>query len=146
MTYYNQIHLNQPLGRKLSLIAKDFLCLLNTKLSHIDLDRNYYALILIGKANGEMTQQELATKLESDKVSIVRIIDYLTEQGYVTRINHKEDRRKYCLTLTTKAEIELIEIENALIDVHKQSYKGLTETEICSFNKTLSIIQKNLKH
>jgi len=146
MTYYNQIHLNQPLGRKLSLIAKDFLCLLNTKLSRIDLDRNYYALILIGKANGEMTQQELATKLESDKVSIVRIIDYLTEQGYVTRINHKEDRRKYCLTLTTKAEIELIEIENALIDVHKQSYKGLTETEICSFNKTLSIIQKNLKH
>src|ERR1035437_1424018 len=128
-----QMNMNQPLGRRLSLIAKDFLDVLHSKLSHIELERNFYALILIGKAEGDITQQELATQLESDKVTIVRIIDYLTEKGYVTRSDHKEDRRKYCLTLTSKGEQEIHVIESALIDVHKISFNGLTEKEIDTF-------------
>jgi len=137
--------LEQPLGRVLSLIAKDFLELLHEKLSHIDLDRNFYALSLIGKADGEMTQQDLATRLDSDKVSIVRIIDYLTEKGYVIRTNHSQDRRKYCLTLTSKAKNEIGDIELCLKDVHTKSFQGLTDTQIEEFHKTLAIIQQNIK-
>ena len=140
-----EMKMNQPLGRRLSLISKDFLEVLHSKLHHIELERNFYALILISKAKGDITQQELATQLESDKVTIVRIIDYLTEKGYVTRSDHKEDRRKYCLTLTTKGEQEIFDIEEALFEVHNLCFKGLTEKEIETFNKTLLVIQKNLK-
>ena len=135
----------QPLGRKLSLLAKDFLNLLHSKLQHIDLERNFHALVLIDKADGAITQQELATQLDSDKVSIVRIVDYLTQKGYVTRSNHDQDRRKYCLTLTSKAKIEINDIKTSLRDVHIQSFQGLSEIQILNFYQTLAVIQKNLK-
>jgi DNA-binding MarR family transcriptional regulator len=137
--------IQQPLGRVLSHIAKDFLELLHAKLLHIDLERNFYALSLIGKADGQMTQQELATQLDSDKVSIVRIIDYLTEKGYVIRTDHTQDRRKYCLTLTSKAKNEIADIEACLKAVHNQAYQGLSESQITEFQKILAIIQQNIK-
>jgi len=137
--------IEQPLGRKLSHIGKDFLSLLHTNLKHIDLERNYYALLIIGNANGNITQQELATQLNSDKVSVVRIIDYLTEMGYVMRIEHEQDRRKYCLTLTDKAQKVIYDIRDSIAKVNNQAYSGLTEAQIQEFNNTLSVIQKNLK-
>ena len=47
---------------------------LNEKLIELDIKRNYYALILIEEGQGKLTQQELAVLLESDKVSVVRIV------------------------------------------------------------------------
>jgi len=135
----------QPLGRKLSLIARDFLNLLHSKLKHIDLDRNYYALILIEKADGNITQQELASLLDTDKVSIVRIIDYLTEKGYVNREANETDRRKYSLTLTAKAKQEIPTILQSITETHNQTFDGLNDTQIVEFYQTLHVIQENLK-
>jgi len=145
MANTGKVSIEQPIGRRLSAIAKDFLCLLHVKLKHIDLDRNYYALLLIEKANSNMTQQELAALLDSDKVSIVRIIDYLTEKGYVTRVTHELDRRKYCLTLTPKAKDEIHNIQTMLAEAQEQAFKGLTDVQISEFYNTLSVIQLNLK-
>ncbi len=137
--------IEQPIGRRLSLVARDFLCLLNSKLTHLDLERHYYALVLIDKADGEMTQQDLATKLDVDKVSMVRIIDYLTEMNYVLRVPNDTDRRKYSLTLTAKAKGELENIKAAINATQIQAFNGLTDLQINEFYNTLSIIQQNIK-
>ena len=73
--------IEQPVGRMLSGLGKGYLHLLRTKLQHLDIDRNYYALVLIESNDGIITQQELALILDTDKVSIVRIIDYLSGKG-----------------------------------------------------------------
>ena len=136
--------LEQPLGRLLSHIGKSFLYLLNTKLNHLDIERNFYALILIESTKGGITQQELAELLDTDKVSIVRIIDYLSDKGYVKRVKDVSDRRKYSLVLTAKSEKEMTVIKKVLADATDSAFKGLTKSQVAEFYKTIDIIKNNL--
>jgi len=123
------IHTFQPLGRMLSRLGKSYLQLLNSRLNFLDIQRNYYALLLIELGESNITQNELAQQLETDKVSIVRIIDHLSAKGYVNRIRSSKDRRKYCLTLTDKAI----------------AFEGMSETRKSAFYLTLNTIKNNLQ-
>ncbi len=138
-----QNKIEQPLGRILSHIGKNFLHIINTKLEHLDIERNYYALILIENAKGGITQQELAKLLNTDKVSVVRIVDYLSNKGYVKRVKNVSDRRKYCLVLTSKAEKEMKVIKKTLAEVTKIAFKGLNKYQITEFYNAIGIIRNN---
>jgi MarR family transcriptional regulator for hemolysin len=133
-----------PIGRYLSGISKSLLHALQNRLIHLDIDRNFYALMLIEEGQGKITQQELSDLLESDKVSVVRIIDYLSNKGYVERVKEPTDRRKHGLALTEKAKIELPEIKQAMEDVIQAAFSGLTAKNITELYNTLSVIKKNL--
>ena len=134
----------QPIGRILSHTGRSFLQLLNEKLNYLDIERSYYALILIDLGHGELTQKELACQLETDKVSIVRIVDYLAGKGYVKRVRSSVDRRKYSLTLTDKAKELLPGIKRAMQEVTLIAYNGLTELQQKEFHSVLGIIKNNL--
>jgi len=141
------IHLNeQPLGRMLSLLGKSYLSLLRIRLQHLDIDRYYYALVLIGRQDGIITQQELALLLDSDKVSIVRIIDYLSGKGYVKRMPKPDDRRKHSLLLTEKGKRAIPEIEKSFSDLNEFVLNGLEKKQITELNLTISKIKQNLIH
>ena len=133
-----------PLGRVLSLTGKSFLHLLNNKLSYLDIERDYYALMLIELGDGYLTQKELASHLGTDKVSVVRIVDYLTSKGYVERVESSVDRRKYCLTLTGKAKEMLPGIKKSMQEITATAFEGLTEWQQGEFISTLGQIKKNL--
>lgn len=139
-----EIYIEQPLGRFLSHTGKSFLSLLNAKLNRLDIERNFYALILIEQAEGKITQQDLANQLDVDKVSVVRIIDYLSEKRYVKRVKNIIDRRKYSLVLTDKAKREIPQIKKSLNEVTNIAFKGLKQSQITEFYKTLDKIKKNL--
>ena len=134
----------QPLGRVLAHTGKSFLHLLNNQLSYLDIERNYYALMLIELKDGAMTQKELASQLESDKVTIVRIVDYLTSKEYVKRVENLTDRRKYCLTLTDKAKDMLPGIKKSMQAVTATAYEGITEKQQAEFISVLGHIKNNL--
>ena len=134
----------QPVGRILSRTGRLFLQLLNEKLDYLDIERSYYALILINRGQANLTQQELACQLEIDKVSVVRIVDYLTGKGYVQRIRSSVDRRKYCLTLTEKANEKLPDIIKAIQEANDIAFKGLSESQTSEFISTIGIIKENL--
>lgn len=134
----------QPLGKLLSSIGKTLLNELNVKLKQLDIERNFYSLILIEEGEGKMTQQDLADLLDSDKVSVVRIVDYLSDKGYVNRVKDSSDRRKYRLTLTTKAEKELPLIREAISDVSQIALKGFPGEKIEEFYDILNNIKNNL--
>ncbi|MEI6749909.1 MAG: MarR family winged helix-turn-helix transcriptional regulator [Bacteroidales bacterium] len=134
----------QPVGRILSRLGKSYLHLMNAKLNYIDIKREYYALILIELGNNNITQNELARQLETDKVSIVRIIDYLAATGYVDRVRSSTDRRKYCLTLTDKAKKALPEIKKVLNEVRATAFESLSESQVALFYLTLNTIKTNL--
>jgi MarR family transcriptional regulator, transcriptional regulator for hemolysin len=140
------IHTQQPVGRILSRLGKGFLHLLNARLNYLDIERNYYALLLIELGESKITQNELARQLETDKVSIVRIIDHLAAKGYVDRVRSSTDKRKYCLTLTDKAKKAIPGIKESLDDVTATAFHGLSETSKAEFLLTLDTIKRNLKN
>ena len=81
---------------------------------------------------------------DSDKVSVVRIIDYLSNTGYVKRVKDPSDRRKYILVLTIKAEKELLLIRKAIAEVTQNALKGLSMEKIEELYDTLNNIKNNL--
>lgn len=133
-----------PLGRMLSQVGKGYLHLLRTKLQHLDIDRNYYALVLIETRDGIITQQELALLLDSDKVSVVRVVDYLSEKGYVKRMQKADDLRKHCLLLTEKAKQALPEIKKSITETNEVVLNGLSASQVNTFTDTLIMIKQTI--
>ncbi|MBK6345652.1 MAG: MarR family transcriptional regulator [Bacteroidales bacterium] len=134
----------RPLGRTLSILGKSYLHLLRVRLKHLDIDRNYYALLLIGSMDGVITQQELALMLETDKVSIVRVVDYLTLKGYVKRIRKPDDMRKRSLKLTEKAILAIPEIRKSINELNDLVLNGVDITRIHELSETIRIIKSNM--
>lgn len=134
----------EPVGHIASNIHRMFLAVLNMNLAHLDIDRFYYPILLIEASVGNLTQQELAGKLGCDKVQVVRIIDYLSEKGYVTREQNTHDRRKYGLEITEKAKKFIPDINKAIQNANALVLNNLTEQKIDDLYFTLKIIEKNL--
>jgi len=137
------VKIEYPLGRMLSQIGKGYLHLLRAKLQHLDIDRNYHALMLIESDDGNITQQELAVLLDTDKVSIVRVVDYLSEKGYVKRIRKTDDRRKYSLNLTEKAKHALPEIKQAIEEINQIVLYGFGDSKISELMESIQLIKNN---
>jgi len=133
----------QPLGRILSRLGKEFLSTMHAKLKGLDIKRSFYPLILIENGKGNITQQELADQMNMDKVSIVRIVDYLSAIGYVKRVINPNDRRKYSLVLTDKADKEMGRIKKSLSETKNIALTGLNDVRIREFYNTLEVIKRN---
>ena len=135
---------DQPLGWMLSMLGKGYLHLLRTKLQHLDIDRYYHALVLIGGKDGKITQQELALLLDTDKVSIVRIIDYLSGKGYVQRIRKTDDRRKLNLFLTPKGKLAIPEIKKSFSELNSLVLLGLENKQVTELTESINKIKSNI--
>lgn len=135
--------MKEPIYRKMDKIGKMFQAKLQNELKHLDIDRSFYPLLLIEAGNG-ITQQELANQLLCDKVQVVRIIDYLSSNGYVERIQNLTDKRKYELTITEKARLVLPDIKQALKDTTSVVVNCLSENQIDELYNLLSILELNL--
>ena len=135
--------MKEPIYRKMDKIGKMFQAKLQNELKHLDIDRSFYPLLLIEAGNG-ITQKELADQLLCDKVQVVRIIDYLSSNGYVERIQNLTDKRKYELTITEKARLVLPDIKQALKDTTSVVVNCLSENQIDELYNLLSILELNL--
>ena len=135
--------MKEPIGRRMDKIGRLFQGVLQEDLKHLDIDRSFYPLILIEAGNG-ITQQELACKLLCDKVQVVRIIDYLSSNGYVERVQNQTDKRKYELTITEKARLVLPDIKRALYNTAAIGFSSFNEDQINELYRMLSVIESNL--
>ena len=139
-----QSQVEQPLGRIFTLLGKGYLHLLRTKLQHLDIDRYYYALLLIGSHEDEITQQELTLLLDSDKVSVVRMVDYLSEKGYVNRVRKTDDRRKQNLVLTEKAKLSIPEIKKSFAEMNEMVLNGLSGSQHAELYDIIAKVKTNI--
>ena len=143
MKIESNVIINEPVERIMGKISKMSQDNLRNILSHLDIDRSFYPLLLIESGKG-ITQQELSRELSCDKVQVVRIIDYLSSNGYVERIPNKTDKRKYELVITEKAVKVIPEIKKALHEVSLVSLKGLSEHQKNELYSMLVTIESNL--
>jgi DNA-binding MarR family transcriptional regulator len=133
-----------PMGLHFSNIAKQYIGVVTKKLSHLEIERYYYSIVVIERFGDTLTQQQLADLLCVDKVSMVRMVDYLVKKGYVKRKKNKSDRREYFLELTEKAKKYTDDIKSALKEANDATFKDISEEDIRSFYSLLEKIVSNL--
>lgn len=133
-----------PFGRSLAILAKSYYGALTKRLEHLEIERYYSILILIEDSEGACTQQYICDKLKMDKVSMVRIMDYLIEKKFVKKNLNPNDRREYLVELSKKATNLLPEIHAAIDEVNKAAFKGVSKEKQRELYSQLSLVQQNL--
>ncbi len=134
------------LGMHFSVLTKLYYGALSKRLEHLELERYYSILILLDQQGGACTQQDISNHLQTDKASMVRIIDFLLKKKYVLRQANPQDKRCYLLDLTTKAKKLMPEIYRGKNELNALALKGLRKKEIEQFYNMLSHIHQNLVH
>ncbi len=133
-----------PFGRSLAILAKSYYGALTKRLEHLEIERYYSILIFIESEENGCTQQYICDHLKIDKVSMVRIINYLIEKKYIHKIHNPDDRREYLVELTRKSLKILPEIHQAIEEVNEAALKGISKPAQKELYKYLSSIQMNL--
>jgi DNA-binding MarR family transcriptional regulator len=135
-----------PLGRSLAILAKTYYGALTKRLEHLEIERYYSILILIEGNGNECTQQFICDELKMDKVSMVRIVDYLIEKKYVKKVVNPKDRREHFIQLSKKAVDILPAIHQAIDEVNAAALKGISKEKQKELYGHLNSIQRNLAH
>lgn len=136
--------IREPIGRIMGNISRMFLADIQNQLCYLDIQRSFYPLLIIEAGNGQLTQNELASKLMCDKVQVVRIINYLSRNGYVERTVSKDDRRKSCLSITGKARQFLPAIKDAIKKTSQAALKDIPEDKADELYTLLTLMVNNL--
>ncbi|MEX2484251.1 MAG: MarR family transcriptional regulator [Brumimicrobium sp.] len=126
-----------PLGKLFGLLTKQYISILSAKLENIPLKRYYYPFWLIAENNKSITQQNLSKHLQVDKVVVVRIVDYLENEGFIKRLPNPEDRRSHLLEITKKGEPYVEVIENAIKDTDQLFLENMGQGKKSLFSQEL---------
>jgi len=133
-----------PLWLALNRIVVRYRNALATRLQHLGIRRNFFLLVAIGEGKGKLTQQQLADLLETDKVTMVAILDYLAENGFINRTASADDRRKRLITLTPRAEKALPEIKKAIADMNRRTLSSLPKKLAGQLPEALGLMREEL--
>jgi len=104
----------------------------------------FFVLVVIKENKAASTQQYLANTLQIDKVAMVKIMEYLSEKGYVKRTRNLKDRREIHVQLTAKGNKKMEQIYKAIHKTNKEATAGLSEKQKSNFIKILDVINHNL--
>lgn len=132
------------LGYWFSVAGRQYFEALLEHMQHLDIERWFYALVVIDHGKGKLSQQELADALRMDKVTVMRAIDHLSDHGYVERCDCTHDRRKHLLKLTPKARPALRDLRKAYAALNERALAGLTPEERERFLSHLHRVVTNL--
>ena len=93
---------------------------------------------------GINTSRDLLKGIYGTKPSMTKKLQFLEENGFVTKMIDSNDRRVFRYTLTKKATETLKKLqpryEEAVVDI----FDWLTETEVATMHKYLERCRKNL--
>lgn len=126
-----------PLGRVFGFLTKQYVGYLAKRMENTPIERYYFPLYLIGKHSGQISQQQLADQLLTDKVSMVRILDNLTEDGYIERRVNPNDRRQHLLYITENGKPWVDEIERSLRETDELFLEFIPEAHRAMFTEQL---------
>ena len=134
------------IGRMFSFLTKQYIGLLALRMKDTPIERYYYPLYLIGRNSGAISQQQLADQIMTDKVSMVRILDSLSEEGLIERKVNPGDRRQHLLYITEKGLPWVDEIEKALHETDHLFLNFLPGDERALFLQQLRLLISSAKN
>jgi DNA-binding MarR family transcriptional regulator len=92
-----------------------------------------------------ITQTELAERTKLDKSTLAIMLDRLVEDGQVERVRDESDARKRLIRTTKKNRALHGAYSEASDEMTEIYYRGISETEIDRFERTLAKILANLE-
>ncbi|BBF86879.1 transcriptional regulator, MarR family [Aquitalea magnusonii] len=101
----------------------------------------WQVLLKLGRAGEPLLQNELAARVGIEPASLVRLLDVLQADGWVTRQQDEQDRRAKRVLLTAKASQvsgELLQVADAL---KAELLGGLDQAELQTCIKVLAQIR-----
>lgn len=101
-------------------------------------------LVILWEREG-ITQKELAERLYKDQTNIARMLFKLEKKGFVYRVTHETDRRSLRVYLTEKGHGIKDEILEPSIEAYQKTVEGLSEEEVETFRRILSVMYNNVK-
>lgn len=140
-----KVKIIEPVSRKLIVLGKAYLAVLSSNMAYLDMDKYYYALSIIYYHDGELTQNALAEILGKDKSIIVKIIDTLTDKGFVYRQKNPIDRRQHLLGVTDKAKKAVPYIIAEFESMNQSAAKNISAQDMEIFERVLAKMKENLK-
>lgn len=103
----------------------------------------WIALYFLGLQDG-ISQTELGEKLNIKDSTVVRLIDRMEKDGYVTRLKHHSDRRITIIKLTEKGQ----QIREAFLPEGEKMLEifatNISEAELEVFKKVLKKMVENI--
>ena len=91
-----------------------------------------------------LNQQQLAVKVFKDFASVTRIIELLVKNGYLLRNFHKEDRRRFELTLSKEGTKIIKSLEPIINSNRNKALKGISKIDIEKLQSLLTAITANI--
>jgi MarR family transcriptional regulator for hemolysin len=94
---------------------------------------------------GEQSQTELATHMQIEPATLVRVLDRMERDGLVSRAGCAEDRRRNVIKPLPKAKPVWKKITSVAERVRAQVVEGLSARQIATFKEVCRVIQANLQ-
>jgi MarR family transcriptional regulator for hemolysin len=122
------------------LMRKNF----NRRVQSLGLTQAQYRVILhLSRCEG-IQQVALAEILEIQPITLARLLDKLEATNLIERRRDPEDRRAFCLYLTTSAYPLLETILQLATQTRADAIGQLTGDELAAFSITLKTLKENL--
>nr|WP_293243111.1 MarR family transcriptional regulator [Panacagrimonas sp.] len=135
--------------RMLSLLPRNYWRLRNVIDAHLEpmglSSGQWRPLLLLNDAPAPMTQVQMARALGLESPTVVRLIDRLTEKGWILRRNCPGDRRAYHIELTDSARRLCADIEKILMRLRATVLADFTKAELEQAVTFMERIQSRLE-
>jgi len=129
------MHPAAPLRRTLGFLMRDTARLLRRRFVQrarevgLPINRSEASVLVHVDSDPGMSQAQLASRLDMEAISLVRLIDSLQAAGLIERRPHATDRRIRTLWLTDAARPVLARVLAIAAEVHAQALAGIPEAE-----------------
>jgi MarR family transcriptional regulator for hemolysin len=93
---------------------------------------------------GELSQIELASRMDIEPATLVRVLDRMERDGLVSRSAAANDRRRNVIKPLAKAKPMWKKITTTAESVRGRVIKGLSSRQIATFKEVCRVVQANL--
>lgn len=136
--------IENSLGYLLNTSARLIKRTLDIQLNTYDITSSQWAVLSVLSVKDNLSQAEVADKLNSDRATCGTIIDKLVSKKLVEKKLSPSDRRSYRVKLLPKAKKIISDISAKANSVNDLAVTGLSVSEIQVLVKCLNTIMKNL--
>ncbi|NUY79833.1 winged helix-turn-helix transcriptional regulator [Flavobacterium sp. MAH-1] len=95
--------------------------------------------------NPGITQQQIAVRAFKDHASVTRIIENLVSRDFLKRDFHRDDRRRFELSVTASGTETLLQMEKTVVGNRTKALEGISAYEIETLKNLLERITQNCK-
>jgi DNA-binding MarR family transcriptional regulator len=138
----------EDLSRNFGFVLNDVARLLRTifdrRVKSLGLTRSQWWVLHHVFRNDGATQSELAELLEVEKATLGRLLDRLSEKGWIRREAHAGDRRAKRIYLTEEVEPAMKAMRAAAAELRREAFSGLTAQEREQLVDCLLEVKENL--